>query len=605
MATIATPRKRVRFGRKPLLIGGTVLLVLIGAGALALQRIGATATTAATTPGWQTVTASTGAIEATVNATGNVEPEAQAELRFAVDGTVTAILVQPGDEVAAGQPLARIDDTDLRLKLEQAQADLKQAQADYQLLREGATEQEIAEARARVAQAQGQYQQVAGSVTQADIAAARAKLEQAQARLARLQAGSENEQLIDARAALDQAQTQLQAKRDQLSAEKTRAYEQMLQAVSDLTKAQAAYATAKQNWEHVDTTGKDPITSFGLNDAQRREYYDTFVQAEAALHSAESAVQQAQVAYDQARQAEVTGVQLAEQEVAQAQAKLDEVLKGPTTDELAEARAAVESARAELNRLTGANRQGDLAAQQANIAVAQAALEKLMADPSASELAKAEAAVARAEAAVAQAQRDLDQATLRAPFAATVARVDLRVGEPAGPDAIITLADLSSFHVDVPVDELDVAQIREGQQVHIVLDALPDHELAGKVTNIDPLATKSDKGTNTYNVTVGIDAGNAAVRPGMTASVRIVTQDKEQAIIVPRRAVQSEQGQTFVLVPVPGQPDPRTGVPAHERRVVTLGLSNNEFVEVTSGLQAGEPVLVQDVVNTLNPFEQQ
>ena len=65
----------------------------------------------------------------------------------------------------------------------QAQADLKQAQADYQKLVDGASPEDIAQAQAQLAQAQGQYSQTTGSVTGADVAAARAKLEQAKAQL--------------------------------------------------------------------------------------------------------------------------------------------------------------------------------------------------------------------------------------------------------------------------------------------------------------------------------------------------------------------------------------------------------------------------------------
>ena len=96
----------------------------------------------------------------------------------------------------------------------------------------------------------------------------------------------------------------------------------------------------------------------------------------------------------------------------------------------------------------------------------------------------------------------MPRASVAAPFAATIASVDLHVGERAGQNGVIAIADLSSFHITVPVDELDVAQVQRDQAVTIVLDALPGKDIAGTVTNINPLATKSDKGTNTYEVTV-------------------------------------------------------------------------------------------------------
>jgi HlyD family secretion protein len=611
MATIATPRKRTGFRwRWPLIIGA--ILIVVVAGAFAMLR-GAAQNAATATPGWATATASAGAIDASVSATGNVEPQARAELRFAADGTVTEILVKPGDSLSAGQPLARLDATELQLGVDQAKADLTQAQADAQKLADTASPEELAAAQARVAQAQGQYQQASGSVTKSDVEAARARLEAAKAKLATLTSGHTG--TSTAERALQDAQSRLASQRDQLSLAKTNAEIALKQRVNDLTNAQAAYSTAFQNWQYVQDTGRDPITPSQtnaqgkkepntLNDAQRQQYYQAYVQAEAALHTAEEAVQQAQVAFDAARQAEITGVQDAEREVAGAQAKVDEQRAGGETQELAAARAEVASAQAQLNQLTGASQAGNLAAARAGVEMAQAQLEQLTTDPSASDLAKAQAAVARAEAALKQAQYALDQAVLKAPFPATVARVDLRVGERAGQNGVIAIADLSSFHIDVPVDELDVAQIAIGQKVRISLDALPSAELTGSVTNVDPLATASEKGTNTYNVTVAIDATDTTLRSGMTAVARIVTQSKADAVLVPRRAVQSENGQTFVLVPKAGQPGP-DGTPASERRTVTLGLSNNESVEITSGLQAGEQILVKDVVSTFNPNQPQ
>jgi HlyD family secretion protein len=611
MATIATPRKRTGFRWKWPLIIGAILLVLVAGAVMFMRNMAQTATTA--TPGWTTATAAAGTIDASVNATGNVEPQAQAELRFAADGTVTEIVVQPGDTVEAGQALARLDTTELQLQVDQAAADLAVAKADMQKLADNATPQQLAEAQARVAQAQGQVQQAAGSVTRSDIDAARARLDAAKAKLASLTAGHTG--ASSAERAVQDAQSRLASQRDQLSLAKTNAEITLQQRVDDLTRAQATYSTAFQNWQYVQDTGRDPITPSQtnaqgkkepntLNDAQRQQYYEAYVQAEAALHSAESTVQQAQVALDAARQAEINGVQDAERAVTSAQAGLDGQRAGGETQELASARAEVASAQAQLTQLTGGNHAGNVAAAQAGLEMAQAQLEALSADPSASDLAKAQAGVARAEAALKAAQYGLDQAVLKAPFAATVARIDLRVGERAGQNGVIAIADLSSFHVNVPIDELDVAQVAVGQTVRIALDALPGQELTGKITNVDPLATESEKGTNTYNVTVAIDAANTTLRSGMTAVARIVTQSKDGAVLVPRRAVQSENGATFVLVPGTGQPAP-DGTPASERRDVTLGLSNNESVEITSGLKAGESVLVKDVVSTFNPTQPQ
>src|SRR4051812_18775979 len=101
MATIVTPRKRARLSRKWVIGIVVAVIVLAGIAAFVMLR-GANGTTATETPGWTTAAANTGTIDAAVSATGSVEAQAQADLRFAADGTVTAILVKPGQLVQAG-----------------------------------------------------------------------------------------------------------------------------------------------------------------------------------------------------------------------------------------------------------------------------------------------------------------------------------------------------------------------------------------------------------------------------------------------------------------------------------------------------------------------
>lgn len=616
MAT-TTSRKTER-GRRRWIIGGMIGLVLIGlcvGVGFAAQNFTQAAAQTAAAARWQSAAVVSGPIDAAVNATGSAAAKTEANLQFAATGTVTKIFVAEGDQVTAGQPLAAVDAADSELGVVRAQADLKSAKADYDKLLAGASKEEIAQAQAQVDQARGSYTQTTGSVTKADITAAQAKLTAARASLAQLQAGPKSEVLRNSEAAVQQAENALTTQRDSLSLAKTNAKLALDRAVNSLTQAQSNYAAAKSNWQSILDSGNDPVnpSTVGadgkpkdnkLNDAQRQQYYNTLVQAEATLRSAETTVQQSQIDYENARQSEVNGVQNAESQLAKVQADLAETQGGAKADELASARAQVQSAQAELDRLTGANRSGSLAASQAGVASAEAALAKLTASPAPNQLAVSEAAVERADAALKQAQHTLGQATLTAPFAGTITKINARVGEPAtsaATDGAISMADLSAYHINLPIDELDVAQVQPGQPARVTFDAAPEKVGKGKVANIAPIATKNQQGTTTYQVRVDLDASEVRVMPGMTASVDIVTSQKDDAVLVPRRAIQTENGKNFVWVPTTGKAD-ASGRPASERRDVTLGLSNADSVEVTNGLKAGDKVLVADTTTTLNPL---
>ena len=136
-----------------------------------------------------------------------------------------------------------------------------------------------------------------------------------------------------------------------------------------------------------------------------RGQYDSYVQAQAALHSAETAVQQAQVTYDNARQAEPTNIQHAEAKLADAQAQLT-ALQHPSTNAIAQQQASVDQAKASLTQA------------QANVA-------KLTAPGTDTDVAIQDASVTQAAQSLKQAQLSLEQATLKAPFAGVVRAVNI------------------------------------------------------------------------------------------------------------------------------------------------------------------------------------
>lgn len=466
-------------------------------------------------------------------AEGKVVPLQHALLSLPTGGIVTTIRVAEGDRVAAGQSLILLDRARAVANLAQAEANLAQAQAAYEQLRAGVTPEEIAIAEAQVRVAAGQLQQTNGSVSSADRAAAEAELAQARAHLADLQAGAKSTDLRASEAQLAQAQANLTAQRNQLSAAKTNAHLQMEQRVNDLRRAQSAYATALQNWQYVQDTGKDPLnaaidpktgkrTRLDLNDQQRQQYYDAYVQAEAALRTAETAVQQARVADDAARQAEVSGIQLAEQQLASSQAGFDKLRIGADADALAAARAHVASSLANLDKLGGEQRSGALAAAQALLEEAQANLNRLRAGASERDLAVASAEVQRAQAALKLAQVALDETELRAPFSGVVATLDLKTGEYVAPGApSVHLADFAAWQIETTdLTELNIVRVRAGSPVTMTFDAVPDLELTGTVSRIRPFGDNR-QGDITYVVTIAPDQQDKRLRWNMTAAVSI------------------------------------------------------------------------------------
>jgi HlyD family secretion protein len=451
--------------------------------------------------------ASTGVV-----ADGTLLPALDATLSFERAGTVAEILVAEGDGVEAGQPLARLDTRQLQLKVDQAGVGLERALARYNQVSAGAAPEAVAVAEAGVAQAQAQAEQVRAGVTATDLAAAQAQVAEAREALAALLDGPKGTEVTQAQAAVDQAAANLRSQRDALSAAKTNAQLALEQSANNLRERQQTYD--RIYWDNRDLErlpGDLPDARIDLEESALR-----------AVQNAEAQMAQAQVAFEQARQAEAEGIAAAEARLRDAQARLDQLVAAPDSDRVAAARARVAAAEANLGRLRGPARATQLDVAAAGVGQAQAQLTQAAAGPREVDLEVARVEVEAAQVALDQAQLDLEQATLVAPFAGVVARLDLTVGELAGPTSVaLVLADMRSWRVETTdLTELEVVRLQEGDAVAVRFDALPELELAGTVRQIKPIGTNR-QGDIVYTVVVDLAQADPRLRWNMTAVVAL------------------------------------------------------------------------------------
>jgi RND family efflux transporter MFP subunit len=187
---------------------------------------------------------------------------------------------------------------------------------------------------------------------------------------------------------------------------------------------------------------------------------------------------------------------------------------------------------------------------------------------------------------LAQAQLNLEEATLVAPFAGTVADVSIEVGQMvASGTPVIVLTDLTNYYVDLYIDETEIGQVRVGQPVVITPDAFPNEEIEGEVTAIKSIGTVSS-GIVTYEVRVEITPTEVPIRSDMTTSATVVVEEKEDVLLIPNRAIRREGDTEYVEVLVGTE----------VRRVaIATGASNEAVTEVTAGLEEGDAVVTNVV----------
>jgi HlyD family secretion protein len=495
-----------------------------------------------------------------LRASGTIEAE-QVLITSEIAGRVLSLAVNEGQEVAKGDRLAQIDTALLNAQLEQARAAVATAEANLALLKAGARPEELAAAEAAVAQAQALRNGAAQSVEHAaqivanpqelevQIAQAENARNAAQATLRKLRAGNRAEDIATGTAGFEQAQAVLQAARDRLSASKTQAELALSQATIALTQSQARYAQAKYNWEYAQSTGNDPIMPEVTNSAgrkvenklshgQRENYYSLFVQAEAALHAAEEQVQTAQVNYDAARQAEVTGVTTAEQQLVAAEAALAKLRTGATPEDLALATTALAGTQNTLDTLLAIRAnpqqlmaahdaaQAQLASAEAALQAAQARLEQARNGARAEQIAVAEAQVSQARAAQSLVEVQIAKASLNAPRAGLILNRPIHEGEQVTPGTpVMTIGSLDVVRLTLYIAESDIGRVRQGQKVSVSVDSFPGQAFDGTISFIAQEAqftprnvqTQAERVTTVFAVRVDLFNPDHRLKPGMPA----------------------------------------------------------------------------------------
>ena len=228
------------------------------------------------------------------------------------------------------------------------------------------------------------------------------------------------------------------------------------------------------------------------------------------------------------------------------------------------------------------------AALHAKGLVAREAVDQLRKDLAVlrGEIQVAGAQLQRARAGYEEAKDRLAETKIVAPMDATVLDRAVNPGQvitagtAQGGQTLLTLANLARLFVRVKVDEADVTKVAIGQQVHITADALPGRNFKGTVLRVAPQG-KVESNVTVFEVIVEVNGeGLRLLRPMLSANVNIRVGEVKNALLVPRRAVQQQQGKSVVVLEG-GATQP-----------VQVGLADDQQIEIKSGLKDGARVLV-------------
>jgi cobalt-zinc-cadmium efflux system membrane fusion protein len=172
---------------------------------------------------------------------------------------------------------------------------------------------------------------------------------------------------------------------------------------------------------------------------------------------------------------------------------------------------------------------------------------------------------------------------IRAPFDGIITGYDVTGGEIVETgENLLTLTDLSTVWVQANVSQRDLAAIRGRQRVRVFVDSYPNRVFGGTISYISDAL---DPATRTAQVRCEVANPERELKLDMFARIQIPTSATAQRLVVPAEAVQLIGEKPFVFV--------KTGDAEFRQRSVALGAQGEDWVEVTSGLEAGELVVVR------------
>lgn len=481
-------------------------------------------------------TAMRGSIERTLEVSGTIQTADEVNVVSEVLGKVVQVNADVGDYVRRGQTLVRLDAQTAAAQADQAAAGVHSARVGL-----GQAEEAL----------KLTDETTASGVRAADVAVAtaRERLKQAEAArdLVRSQVDSQVEQ---ARTALQSAETQLAEVRAGARAQQRR------QAEAQVRQAKANLDLAQQTHDRYRTLFDGGVISQQQFDEIRTQY------------------QVAREAHQQAVEA------------------LSLVEEGARTEEVRLAELAVEQARERL-RLAEASRtqvdvsEQDVRAAEQAVRQAQEGLRSAEAARRQVELRRREVAAARAGIQSAEAARrvtavQLDKHTVISPISGTVSARHVDPGEAASPGLpLLTIVGSEMLYVEAAVSEQDLARVQVGQPAEVRVDGLPDEVFVGEIITVAP-AVESASRTGTIRVRL-VNAGDR-VRPGMFARATLVVERSDDAVIVARDALVTQDGANYLFVVENN---------VATRREVELGIQGATRLEVLSGLRGGEQVVVE------------
>jgi len=259
----------------------------------------------------------------------------------------------------------------------------------------------------------------------------------------------------------------------------------------------------------------------------------------------------------------------------------------------------------DLSSLLSAQRSIDnsidaIAAAERSIEEKILSLAKVKSEPDELSVRAKNIAIQQKEDALATAQQTLAECSVRAPFGGVIVKVNVKKSDSVSSGAALATLVTKQKIAEISLNEIDVAKVKAGQKATLTFDAIDDLGLTGEVVEVDSLGSVS-QGVVTYNIKIAFDTQDDRVKPAMSVSANIITQAKADVLLVANSAIKTSGNQNYVEML-----DEAASEEQLLQQPVELGLNNDSFTEIISGLNEGDRIITQTIaVNSAQKSQSQ
>jgi len=503
-----------------------------------------------------------GTIVQSVAGTGQISAAKQSDLKSKVAGSVLGVNVSAGDKVKAGDVIARIDNDDAQTAVDDAKTALETAQLSYEKLMEPASELSLTQAQNVLDQAKetlkDDQEKLAKTYEQGFNSVASAFLD-----LPAVISGLQDIVTGSSSYIIQSNSTYLEYYSDAIKDADSQAPALATKAATSYRKAKTQYDKNFQDYKSLSQFSQESQ----IEDLITETYETTKLIAE-AIKDTNTLVQRYE---DILNARNVNPQSFADTQLTQLASYSSK--NNSSLNDLYSSSQSITSAK---SAIVNANRSIDEKTQS---------LENLNEAPDELDIRSQKLAILQKERALSEAIEKLEDYTITAPFDGTVASVEVDKGDEIVANAAVATVITDNLVATITLNEVDIAKVKVGQKATLTFSALEDLTMTGKVAQVNSVGAVS-QGVVSYEVTIALDTENSQVKPGMSISATIITQARQNVLLVPSTAVKTANESSYVLIP--GGAD----AAQPKQQVVTVGLSDDTNTEILEGVGEGDRIVV-------------